>query len=142
MISPDEGPSLLVDELRYGQKGDVEVILSGKLGTLEEPIALETRGRASGDRLMSRGRPAEIAIIGLGCRFAGASDASTYFENILAGKDCTREVPADRWDPETFCDPRFPRRRSRSDLPRRLSRFTARLRRRRARHHAAHGRRR
>jgi NAD(P)-dependent dehydrogenase (short-subunit alcohol dehydrogenase family) len=39
MISPDEGPSLLVDELRYGQKGDVEVILSGKLGTLEEPIA-------------------------------------------------------------------------------------------------------
>ncbi len=41
MISPDEGPSLLVDELRYGQKGDVEVILSGRLGTLEEPIALE-----------------------------------------------------------------------------------------------------
>ena len=26
MISPDEGPSLLVDELRYGRKGDVEVI--------------------------------------------------------------------------------------------------------------------
>jgi acyl transferase domain-containing protein/NAD(P)H-dependent flavin oxidoreductase YrpB (nitropropane dioxygenase family) len=39
MISPDEGPSLLVDELRYGRKGDVEVILSGKLGTLEEPSA-------------------------------------------------------------------------------------------------------
>jgi acyl transferase domain-containing protein/phosphopantetheinyl transferase len=29
---------------------------------------------------------------------------NTYFENILAGKDCTRQVPADRWDPETFCD--------------------------------------
>ena len=42
MISPYDGPSLLLDELRYGQKGDVEVILSGKLGTLEEPIALET----------------------------------------------------------------------------------------------------
>ncbi len=41
MISPNEGPSLLVDELRYGHKGDVEVILSGKLGNLEEPIALE-----------------------------------------------------------------------------------------------------
>jgi acyl transferase domain-containing protein/NAD(P)H-dependent flavin oxidoreductase YrpB (nitropropane dioxygenase family) len=41
MISPAEGPSLLVDELCYGQKGDVEVILSGKLGTLEEPIARE-----------------------------------------------------------------------------------------------------
>ena len=29
---------------------------------------------------MSRGRPAEIAIIGLECRFAGAPDASTFFE--------------------------------------------------------------
>ena len=55
---------------------------------------------------MSRGRPAEIALVGLGCRFAGAPDASTYFENILAAKDCTRIVPADRWDPATFCDPR------------------------------------
>ncbi len=41
MISPHEGPGLLVDELRYGHKGDVEVILSGKLGTLENPIAYE-----------------------------------------------------------------------------------------------------
>ncbi len=57
---------------------------------------------------MSRGRPAEIALVGLGCRFAGAPDASTFFENILAGKDCTREVPADRWDAATFCDPQSP----------------------------------
>jgi acyl transferase domain-containing protein/NAD(P)H-dependent flavin oxidoreductase YrpB (nitropropane dioxygenase family) len=41
MISPSDGPSLLLDELRYGHKGDVEVILSGKLGTLEEPIPHE-----------------------------------------------------------------------------------------------------
>jgi acyl transferase domain-containing protein/phosphopantetheinyl transferase len=54
---------------------------------------------------MSRGRPAEIALIGLGCRFPGAPDVSTYFENILAARDCTREVPADRWNSETFCDP-------------------------------------
>ena len=59
---------------------------------------------------MSRGRPAEIAIIGLDCRFAGASDASTYFENILAGKDSIREVPADRWNKQTFCDPDSPDR--------------------------------
>ena len=54
---------------------------------------------------MSRRRPAEIALIGLGCRFAGAPDASTFFENILAGKDSTQSVPADRWDAATFCDP-------------------------------------
>ena len=54
---------------------------------------------------MRRGRPYEIAIIGMGCRFAGASELSTYFENILSAKDCTREVPRDRWNARTFCDP-------------------------------------
>ena len=42
MISPEVGRSLLIDELRYGRKGDVEVIYTGELGTLEEPIACET----------------------------------------------------------------------------------------------------
>ncbi len=41
MIAPDVGPSLLIDELRHGRKGEVEVILSGRLGNLEEPIARE-----------------------------------------------------------------------------------------------------
>src|SRR4051812_43779876 len=50
---------------------------------------------------MRRGRPLEIAIIGMGCRFPGARDLSTYWENILEGKDCTREVPPDRWDSAT-----------------------------------------
>jgi NAD(P)-dependent dehydrogenase (short-subunit alcohol dehydrogenase family) len=42
MISPEVGRTLLIDELRYGRKGDVEVIYTGELGTLEDPIALET----------------------------------------------------------------------------------------------------
>ncbi len=41
MIAPEVGPSLLIEELRHGRKGDVEVIYSGKLGTLEEPIVRE-----------------------------------------------------------------------------------------------------
>jgi acyl transferase domain-containing protein/NAD(P)H-dependent flavin oxidoreductase YrpB (nitropropane dioxygenase family) len=41
MIAPEVGPSLLIEELRRGRKGEVEVIYSGKLGTLEEPIAHE-----------------------------------------------------------------------------------------------------
>ena len=40
MISSEAGGSLLIDELRHGRKGDVEVIYSGKLGTLEQPILL------------------------------------------------------------------------------------------------------
>ena len=35
---------------------------------------------------MSRGRPLEIAIIGMGCRFPGAPDLFAYWENILAGR--------------------------------------------------------
>ena len=42
MISPESGGSLLVNELRHGRKGDVEVIYSGDLGTLELPIPAET----------------------------------------------------------------------------------------------------
>jgi NAD(P)-dependent dehydrogenase (short-subunit alcohol dehydrogenase family) len=38
MISPEVGRSLLVDELRQGRKGDVEILYTGGLGTLEEPL--------------------------------------------------------------------------------------------------------
>jgi acyl transferase domain-containing protein/NAD(P)H-dependent flavin oxidoreductase YrpB (nitropropane dioxygenase family) len=38
LIAPEVGSSLLLDELRHGRKGDVEVIYSGELGTLEQPI--------------------------------------------------------------------------------------------------------
>jgi acyl transferase domain-containing protein len=41
MIAPEVGRSLLIDELRYGKKGDVEVIYTGELGTLEQPIVCE-----------------------------------------------------------------------------------------------------
>ena len=62
-------------------------------------------GAGGGGRPMSRGRPLEIAIVGMGCRFPGAGDLCAYWENILAGKDCTRDVPADRWDPARFVGP-------------------------------------
>ena len=39
MITPGAGRRLLVDELRYGRKGDVEVVLAGGLGSLEAPIS-------------------------------------------------------------------------------------------------------
>jgi acyl transferase domain-containing protein len=54
---------------------------------------------------MNEGRPSGVAIVGMSCRFAGANDLSTYWENILAGKDCTREVPPGRWAAQAFCDP-------------------------------------
>ena len=41
MISPEVGRGLLVAELRHGRKGDVEVLYTGGLGTLEEPLPCE-----------------------------------------------------------------------------------------------------
>jgi NAD(P)-dependent dehydrogenase (short-subunit alcohol dehydrogenase family) len=41
MIAPEAGPALLMDELRSGRKGDVEVLYTGGLGTLEQPIRAE-----------------------------------------------------------------------------------------------------
>ncbi len=35
---------------------------------------------------MSRGRPLEAAIVGMGCRFPGAPDLFAYWENVLAGR--------------------------------------------------------
>ncbi|XLS29490.1 non-ribosomal peptide synthase/polyketide synthase [Flavobacteriaceae bacterium M23B6Z8] len=43
-----------------------------------------------------------IAIIGMACRFPGASDIESFWDNLCKGKDCIREVPADKWDVEAF----------------------------------------
>jgi NAD(P)-dependent dehydrogenase (short-subunit alcohol dehydrogenase family) len=45
MIAPEMGRSLLLDELRFGKKGQVEVIYSGGLGTLEDPLPVGPRRR-------------------------------------------------------------------------------------------------
>ncbi len=46
-----------------------------------------------------------IAVIGLGCRFPRAATASEFWQNLVGGVDCIREVPADRWDVDALYDP-------------------------------------
>ncbi|MFH1418138.1 MAG: beta-ketoacyl synthase N-terminal-like domain-containing protein [Planctomycetota bacterium] len=55
---------------------------------------------------MSRNTP--IAVVGLGCMFPGAADPRTFWRNILARLDTTREVPAGRWvlDPRSVLSDR------------------------------------
>ncbi|MFF2009539.1 amino acid adenylation domain-containing protein [Streptomyces sp. NPDC058195] len=41
----------------------------------------------------------KVAIIGMGCRLpGGASDHRSYWQNLMAGKDCITPTPADRYD--------------------------------------------
>ena len=47
----------------------------------------------------------EIAIVGMGCLFAGAPDVGTYWQNILSKVDSVSDPPGDEWDPSVFYDP-------------------------------------
>src|SRR5437899_8241211 len=49
--------------------------------------------------MTSQGRTSEprIAVVGLGGLFPGAPDLGQFWENVAAGVDASREVPAGRW---------------------------------------------
>ena len=51
----------------------------------------------------SRNEP--IAIIGMGCRFPGANDTSSFWELLQAGRDVVTEVPESRWKIDDYYDP-------------------------------------
>ena len=47
-----------------------------------------------------------IAIVGMGCRFAGGVSSPDAFWRLLdEGKDAVGHVPRDRWDADAFHDP-------------------------------------
>lgn len=48
---------------------------------------------------------ADIAIIGIACRFAGANDWRTLWENLKNGVDSMGEVPANRWSETDWYHP-------------------------------------
>ena len=50
-------------------------------------------------------KPADVAIIGMGCILPKAPDVENFWENILDQVDAIQEVPADRWDWRRYFDP-------------------------------------
>ncbi|MEV4007093.1 SDR family oxidoreductase, partial [Actinomadura sp. NPDC049753] len=51
----------------------------------------------------SAARPADVAVIGMGCVFPGARDTASYWANIVGGADAVTEVT--RWDPRIHYSP-------------------------------------
>ncbi|MEZ4236738.1 MAG: beta-ketoacyl synthase N-terminal-like domain-containing protein [Myxococcota bacterium] len=45
-----------------------------------------------------------VAIVGMGCRFAGAPDLQGYWDLLRAGRNAFSAVPADRWPEAAFYD--------------------------------------
>jgi acyl transferase domain-containing protein/acyl carrier protein len=52
-----------------------------------------------------RSRHEPIAIIGLGCRFPGANNPSSFWKLLQERRDLIREVPESRWNIENYYDP-------------------------------------
>ncbi|MGW5370819.1 SDR family NAD(P)-dependent oxidoreductase [Streptomyces sp. NPDC004011] len=49
-------------------------------------------------------RDGDIAIIGVSGRYPEAADLDEFWQNLRAGRDSVREVPADRWDRQRYAD--------------------------------------
>ena len=49
---------------------------------------------------------AGIAIVGIACRFPGASDLTGFWRLLRNGIDAITEIPKERWDVEALYDPR------------------------------------
>ncbi len=77
---------------------------AGPSASAPSPAVLLAALRAELER-RTRAAREPIAIVGLGCRFPGASGPRAFFDFLLEGGDAVREVPADRWDADALFDP-------------------------------------
>ncbi len=68
-------------------------------------LGLTDRAPAQSDPVVTLAANEPIAIVGLACRFPGASDAEAYWKLLADGVDMIREIPDDRYDVDDFYDP-------------------------------------
>ncbi|MGC4806662.1 SDR family NAD(P)-dependent oxidoreductase [Micromonospora sp. DT233] len=46
----------------------------------------------------------DVAVVGLAGRYPQAADVREFWANLVAGRDCVTEVPAQRWDHDRYFD--------------------------------------
>ncbi|MFE5667713.1 beta-ketoacyl synthase N-terminal-like domain-containing protein, partial [Streptomyces niveus] len=116
---------LAVDETRQADEG---MFMAGEVVVLREAVTTVAAlhgavSQGAGDLLRARagelrgplgiGRtderpapePLRVAVVGMAGMFPGAPDLADFWANILAGKDCVTEVPAQRWDQKRYYAP-------------------------------------
>ncbi|MEE6467012.1 hypothetical protein FKM82_007117 [Ascaphus truei] len=49
----------------------------------------------------------QIAIVGIGCNFPGGEGIDNFWKVIVEGRNCTVEIPAERFDTKHWCDPDY-----------------------------------
>jgi acyl carrier protein len=107
---------------RYGIDSPLVISLSGELERLlgrplsptlvfEYPTVAALAGYLAGERGDAEpvappravdGEP--IAIVGVSCRFPGASSPRAYWELVSGGRDAVRETPRERWNADDYYD--------------------------------------
>src|SRR3954454_1097537 len=66
-------------------------------------LALELNDELEAERSRQR---EPLAIVGMGCRFAGGvTDPDSFWRLLDAGRDAIGEVPRDRWNMDNWFDP-------------------------------------
>ncbi len=116
MIAPEVGRTLLVDELRYRAQGGRRGHLHRRPGDARGSTAGRRARTSRGGRPMSRGRPLEVAIVGMGCRFPARRTCSptgrTSWPTGTASRARPRAGPCRRPPRQRRCSrPRPPRPR-------------------------------
>jgi len=72
-----------------------------------EPAAPASRPYAAPAAVAEADQDDPIAIVGVSCRFPMAADLGDFWQNLIDGRDCISEIPADRWDwREVYGDPK------------------------------------
>ncbi|MGQ4416337.1 SDR family NAD(P)-dependent oxidoreductase, partial [Streptomyces sp. SAS_269] len=86
------------------EHGRVCVELTG-LSTrlLPDPAPRRTTAiAAAADPVPEPVRDGDIAIIGVSGRYPQAADLDEFWQNLRSGRDCVREIPADRWNRDRY----------------------------------------
>jgi glutamate-1-semialdehyde aminotransferase/3-oxoacyl-(acyl-carrier-protein) synthase/aryl carrier-like protein len=67
---------------------------------------LYERLKIAEDRIdtLERKEDMPVAIVGMSCRFPGAENVATFWDNLCNAKDAVTEVPEDRWNAARFYD--------------------------------------
>ena len=75
-----------------------------KLTPMQKSAYVLKKLRAKLDKIEKK-QSEPIAIIGMSCRFPGASDCNEYWQLLHNGKDAVTEIPEDRWPINDFYNP-------------------------------------
>jgi len=72
------------------------------IGALVEYLLTEPERREHPAPTPHPARHEPLAIVGIGCRLPGAGDPAAFWRLLHSGTDAVREVPASRWDTDTY----------------------------------------